>query len=289
VATLGHHQEDSTHISDDVVTVGLTYALAESRPPDFTGASRTNSDGTSSRVQLIPGPRGSPSNLRRIGAGNTPTDAFIVPKRYIDRGSGPYDGIHHVQPSIQNGNWTNTIAWGRTRSIPGDSIFNSYLLESTLRFLHRNYVWTRIENVDRSNELILAENPLPPGFQEQPIGRVQAYTFGYDHDFYLIPHLASALGAQFITYGVADILQRSVALIRWVLFYLCDCVRFRARRDDRETLENDVALRRRVERALGKRLFRPTLSFDNEFKIFCIAAIVSAVENGRCNFILRES
>jgi hypothetical protein len=43
---------------------------------------------------------------------------------------------------------------------------------------------------------------LPSGFVEKPIGQVQAYTIGYDHDFDLIPRLASALGAQFTTYGV---------------------------------------------------------------------------------------
>ncbi len=108
---------------------------------------------------------------------------------------------------LHNGNWASTLLWGRTRSLQDDTIFNSYLLESTLRFRTRNHVWTRIENVDRSNELMLGENPLPPGFKEEPIGRVQAYTFGYDRDVDLIPHLASAVGAQFTTYGVADVLK----------------------------------------------------------------------------------
>lgn len=63
-------------------------------------------------------------------------------------------------------------------------------------------MWTRIESVERSNELILGENPLPPSFVEQPIGQVQEYTLGYDHDFDLIPHWASAIGAQVTTYGV---------------------------------------------------------------------------------------
>jgi len=76
-----------------------------------------------------------------------------------------------------------------------------------VRFRTRNYAWTRIESAERSNELILGENPLPPGFEEKPIGQVQAYTLGYDRDFDLIPDLASAIGAQFTTYGVADILK----------------------------------------------------------------------------------
>jgi len=41
---------------------------------------------------------------------------------------------------------------------------------------------------------------------EKPIGHVQAYAFGYDHDFNLLPHVASAIGAQFTTYGVPDVL-----------------------------------------------------------------------------------
>jgi hypothetical protein len=82
-----------------------------------------------------------------------------------------------------------------------NSIFNSYLLESTMRRAS-NSLWTRVENVDRSNELLFGENPLPAGFRESAIGRVQGYTFGYDRDFHIVSHLASALGAQFTTYGV---------------------------------------------------------------------------------------
>jgi len=68
-------------------------------------------------------------------------------------------------------------------------------------------VWTRIENAGRSNELLNGENPLPAGFQEQPLTHVQAYTFGYDRDVDLVPHLASAIGAQVTTYGVGRPLQ----------------------------------------------------------------------------------
>jgi hypothetical protein len=105
------------------------------------------------------------------------------------------------------GNWASTILWGRTRSLADNATFNSYLLESTVRFISRNYVWTRIEDADRSNELLLGPQPLPPDFHEQPLGRVQAYSFGYSHDFDVIPHLASALGAQVTAYGVPGVLQ----------------------------------------------------------------------------------
>jgi hypothetical protein len=107
----------------------------------------------------------------------------------------------------RRGNWANSVVWGRTRSLTDNSIFNSYLLESTLRFAAKNYVWTRMENVDRSNELLLDGAALPPGFAEKPLARVQAYSFGYSRDFDVVPHLASSIGAQVTTYGVPGVLQ----------------------------------------------------------------------------------
>ena len=74
---------------------------------------------------------------------------------------------------------------------------NSYLLESTLQFLSSNAVWTRIENVDRTNELLSGEVPLPPDFVERYFARVQAYTFGYDRELGQGRHVSAALEARF--------------------------------------------------------------------------------------------
>lgn len=94
-----------------------------------------------------------------------------------------------------------TLIWGRTRSLSDNSKENSYLAEALLRFASRNYVWTRMENAGRSNELELTPgSPLPEGFVESPIGHVAAYTFGYDHDLPIGPHLLVAPGMQFTVY-----------------------------------------------------------------------------------------
>ena len=110
---------------------------------------------------------------------------------------------------FKDGNWSSTALWGRTRSLADNSKENSYLLESLVRFKTRNYAWTRMENAGRSNELLNGAHPLPAGFQEEPIGHVQAYTFGYDHDIDLVRHVRSAIGGQVTTYGVADALNNS--------------------------------------------------------------------------------
>jgi hypothetical protein len=208
VATLGHHQEDSTHVADDVVTLGFTYRIARIEASGFHGREpdefrwnidQGKIDSWSARVTIEPGKNWSGQySYARI---NSPEALFPSEDQERMTASAMYN-----RP-FRKGNWASTILWGRTRSLEDNSVFDSFLFESTMRFGDRNYVWTRIENAERSNELILGENPLPPGFVEEPIGRVQAYTFGYDRDVQLVPHLASALGAQVTTYGVPEPLR----------------------------------------------------------------------------------
>jgi len=64
-----------------------------------------------------------------------------------------------------------------------ERIFNSYALESTLNFKNRNWVWTRIENLDKDRTLLYGE--------ETPVGRVQAYSFGYERDIFRTPPWAN--------------------------------------------------------------------------------------------------
>ena len=101
------------------------------------------------------------------------------------------------------------VLWGRNQSLLDGNVGNSYLLESTLKFLNKNHAWTRIENADRTNELLLGENLPPPGFSEKYFTRVQAYTAGYDREVGRIPHLLTALGGQLTWYGVPSVLRPS--------------------------------------------------------------------------------
>lgn len=208
LAPLGHHQEDSTHISDDVVTMGFAYKIARIEASGFHGREpnefrwdidQGKINSWSTRLTIQPGKNWS----GQYSYGHLTSPEALFPAENQERMTA---SVMYNRP-LNDGNWASTFVWGHTRSLPRNEIFNSYLFESTVRFLTRNYAWTRIESAERSNELILGENPLPPGFVEKPIGQVQAYTFGYDRDFYLIPDLASAIGAQFTTYGVPGILQ----------------------------------------------------------------------------------
>lgn len=208
VGTLGHHQEDSTHIADDVVTVGLTHGIARIEASGFHGREpdefRWNIDtgkidSWSTRITLQPG---------RNWSGQYSYARLVSPEALF-----PNENQARMTASVmynrpfKEGNIVSTAVWGRTRSLADNGKENSYLLESTVRFKSRNAIWTRIENAGRSNELLNGERPLPIDFREEPAGHVQAYTFGYDHDIDFIPHMRTAVGAQVTTYGVPRVLQ----------------------------------------------------------------------------------
>ena len=209
VGTLGHHQEDSTHIADDVVTVGLTHGLARIEASGFHGREPNEHrwqvqqgaiDSWSTRLTVQPDQDW--SGQYSYGRIHSPEQLYPTENQERMTASIMYD-----RPMGAKGNWISTAGWGRTRSLSDNVIANSYLFESLLRFARRNYVWTRMEDVDRTTELILGENIPPMGFAEEPAGRVQAYTFGYDRDIDLVPHLATALGAQVTAYTVGSRLE----------------------------------------------------------------------------------
>jgi hypothetical protein len=211
LAPLGHHLQDSTHIADDVVTIGLTYKIARIEVSGFHGREPGENrwtisagalDSWSTRLTLNPAPNWSGQySITRLKG---PEELFPGEDTLRMTSSITYDrplNRHGARSNDPWGNWATTIVWGRNESLPGGEVFNSYLAESTVKIARRNFVWTRIENVDRTNELLLGENPLPPGFEEHFLARVQAYTLGYDREFNFIPRISSALGGQFTLYG----------------------------------------------------------------------------------------
>jgi hypothetical protein len=204
VGALGHHQQDSTHIAADVVTVGLTQGIARLEASGFHGREPDEHrwrvqqgaiDSWSTRLTIQPGQNW--SGQYSYGFIHSPEQLF--PKEDQRRMTA---SVMYNRPFSDSakGNWSSSAIWGRTRTGSENIIQNSYLFESLVRFATRNYAYTRIEDVDRTTELLLDEQPVPPGFEEEPAGRVQAYTFGYDHDIGHVPHLLSALGTQVTVY-----------------------------------------------------------------------------------------
>ncbi len=88
----------------------------------------------------------------------------LFPSENQERMTG---SVMYNKPLAQ-GNWAGTVLWGRTRSSADSGKEDSYLLESTLRFKTRNYLWTRMENAGRSNELLNGETRCQPISRKSP-------------------------------------------------------------------------------------------------------------------------
>ncbi|HEX3352050.1 MAG TPA: hypothetical protein VHS34_04455 [Terriglobales bacterium] len=203
VAPLGHHLQDSTHIAADVITVGITHHNFRLEASGFYGR-----EPDESRWNINSGKIDSWSTRVTANPGQNWSVQYSIAQLRSPESLAPDEDVRRMTASVQynrplrEGNWASMLVWGRNQDVAGGNVGNSFLLESTLRFLQRNYVWTRIENVDRTNELLLGETPEPAGFSERYFTRVQAYTAGYEREVGNIPHLSTALGAQVTWYGV---------------------------------------------------------------------------------------
>ncbi len=201
VGTLGHHQQDSTHIANDVVTVGITQKVVRLEASGFHGREpdehrwnidQGKIDSWSTRLTLQPRMNWS----GQVSYGRIASPEALFPE---DDQARTTASLMYNRP-IAHGNWASTLVWGRARSLADNAKENSYLAESTWRFQTRNFAWTRIENAGRSNELLVGQHPLPRGFHEEPLTHVQAYTFGFGHNLGSKPHFATAIGAQVTAY-----------------------------------------------------------------------------------------
>ncbi|HEY6248766.1 MAG TPA: hypothetical protein VI685_02330 [Candidatus Angelobacter sp.] len=207
IATLGHHLQDSTHIAADVITAGLTYKAVRVEGSGFHGREPDEFrwdidsgkiDSWSTRLTVQPGKNWS----AQYSFAHLTSPEAVHPGEDLQRMTA---SIMYNRP-LARGNWASTLLWGRNHSLASGEDFNGYLMESTLRFVQHNYVWGRIENVDRTTELLLNGGPEPPGFEESFLARVQAYTVGYDREFDRIPYLSTAVGGQVTFYSKPDAL-----------------------------------------------------------------------------------
>jgi hypothetical protein len=205
VASLGHHLQDSTHIADDVITGGFAYRAARIEFSGFHGREPDEFrwdidsgviDSWSTRITVQPGQNWS----AQYSFAHLASPESLHPTEDVQRMTA---SVMYNRP-LAHGSWASTLLWGRNRVLETGQVFNGYLAESSVQFATSNRIWGRIENVDRTSELLLGKNPEPPGFEENFLGRIQAYTAGYDHDLPFLPGTSTALGGQVTLYGRPD-------------------------------------------------------------------------------------
>ncbi|HXI92370.1 MAG TPA: c-type cytochrome [Blastocatellia bacterium] len=212
-APLGHHWQDSTHISHGVITAGVTAWRFRVESSLFHGAEPDENrkdiemgklDSWSGRVWFTP----TPDWAMQFSYGHLVNPEAIEPGN-LQRLTA---SISHNR-SWDDGNWASSLIWGRNHERHGNS--NAYLFESTANFLEKNYLYTRMELVDKQG--LLEENifgrpgldvlhSTSNGFElgdrfEQSF-RVGAFTFGGVRDIVADSKLRVGIGADVTFYHV---------------------------------------------------------------------------------------
>jgi hypothetical protein len=208
LAPLGHHLQDSTHVADDVLTLGVTYRNLRVEASGFHGR-----EPDEHRWDLDSGAIDSWSARLTLNLGGNWSGQYSFAQLHSPESLSPNENVQRMTASliynrrVRKGNWSSMLAWGRNRSLRDGNVGNSYLLESTLK-LGKNAAWTRIENVDRTNELLPGGSAAAQAISEDGyFTRVQAYTAGYDREIATTRFLSTAIGGQVTWYGVPAVLK----------------------------------------------------------------------------------
>jgi hypothetical protein len=193
LAPLGHHLEDSTHIAWDVVTGGLTWRMARIEASGFHGR-----EPDENRWHIEVGPINSWSARLTVTPERDVTVQYSLGHLHSPEALHPAEDVLRQTASIAaHHTWSiaeidATAIWGRNHAIGANVNANGYLFEAEMRLRQRQSLWTRIENDDRTTDLL---GPAAPP-EETVIGRVQAYTAGYAHRIWSNHWSSLELGAQ---------------------------------------------------------------------------------------------
>ncbi|HST52457.1 MAG TPA: hypothetical protein VLJ61_10650 [Pyrinomonadaceae bacterium] len=222
-APLAHHLEDSTHISFGVVTTGFTYrrfklegSLFNGREPDENRYDFDSHkwDSRSARLSFMP---------NRNWAAQISYGLLRSPEA-----QEPDADIRRATASVQynrrfaRGNLASTFVWGRNHVSDRGATrnLNAYTFESTVNFFDRNYIYTRLELVDRDELLRANDRALLGITSDHPSFRIGAYTAGFARDLWDTDKVSFAVG------GDATIYSKPAALdliygrrpVAWRLF-----------------------------------------------------------------------
>jgi hypothetical protein len=204
-APLGHHWQDSTHIANNVLTLGGGWKRVAIEGSAFHGREPDEDrwdieggriDSFSGRVRVgLPGAwsaQVSHAFLKRPEAlVERDTRRTTVSLHYGARGDRPLAA---------------TLLWGHNNERPGAS--DASLAEVAWQISPRDQLYARAESVEKDLDLLAAKSrhPEPPSIRESTT-LIHELTVGYLRGFDLKENLALGVGADLTVYGFASQLE----------------------------------------------------------------------------------
>jgi hypothetical protein len=205
LAPLGHHLQDSTHIAYDVLTGGFAFGREQKglraeasgfhgREPDENrwhievGAIDTWSTRLSGTIAK--------DWVAQYSLGHLHSPEAVHPEQDVLRQTASI-AFHH---DFGRASLNSIAVWGRNHTTGTPINATGYLLEAAWHERDSQTAWTRMENVDRTTDLLGAAAPPI----ESVVGRVQEFTGGYAHRVWSCRHASAEVGVQITGYGVPE-------------------------------------------------------------------------------------
>ena len=191
-ATISHHLQDSTHISDDVVTVGVSHKKLRLEASGFHGAEPGENrwivqqgriDSWSTRLWYFP----TKNWAAQVSIGRIARPEALEPGDQVRS---------TASVSYTRAGWSSSLIWGRNHNTATQRNTNSYLAESVVPVSRRNFITGRIELADK-DELFLSGATF----------RIAAYMLGYTRDIALFSCVETGIGANFSFYSLPDAIK----------------------------------------------------------------------------------
>ena len=202
-APLSHHWQDSTHIADDVITLGFARDQFRIEASGFHGAEPGENrwiiqqgamDSWSARLWYFP----TKNWAAQFSGGRIHHPEALSPGDQIRTTAS----LQYSLP-VGDSDWSSSLIWGRNHDTATLRNLNSYLAETVVPIGANNFLTGRAELVDK-DELFEAQ----PLLEEQlavTAGnsfRIGSYTAGYTRDFPLIPGIETGLGFNVTAYSL---------------------------------------------------------------------------------------
>jgi hypothetical protein len=207
-APISHHWQDSTHIADDVVTLGISHKKIKLEASGFHGAEPGENrwiiqagpiDSWSTRLWFFP----AKNWAAQVSAGRLAHPEALEPGDQVRMTAS----LDYSRP-MAGGAWSSSLIWGRNHSTATFRNLNSYLAESVLPVRRKNWITGRVELVDK-DELFSNQ----PDIEQQldvlygSTFRIGAYTIGYTRDIDLFRHIQTGVGANVSAYSLPDAIK----------------------------------------------------------------------------------
>ena len=196
-APLSHHNQDSTHIAADVATAGLTASIFTLEGSVFHGR-----EPDENRWDIEQGRLDSWSG--RLTVRPTQDLSFQISSGHLEHPESVEPGNQTrstasvtYQRATLRGFLAVTAAAGRNQTPDGPEWGN--LLEWTWKFAEKNFVYGRLESVDRDFYELVQKRQRPEGVPRQRT-LVQAATLGFVRDVSWLRDLETGLGGDVTLY-----------------------------------------------------------------------------------------